>query len=78
MVHDGWSFAVFLDEIRQIYPAMLSGEPHRLPEPPIQYADFAFWQRDRMRDDVLRTYLDHWTELLAGCPTRLDTAGRPA
>jgi amino acid adenylation domain-containing protein len=71
MVHDGWSFAVLLDEIRQIYPARLSGEPHGLPEPPIQYADFAFWQRDRMRGDVLRTYLDHWTGLLAGCPTRL-------
>jgi amino acid adenylation domain-containing protein len=71
MVHDGWSFAVLLDEIRQIYPAMLSGEPHGLPEPQIQYADFAVWQRDRMRGEVLKTYLDRWTGLLAGCPTRL-------
>src|SRR5262249_52770746 len=71
MVHDGWSFAVLLEEVTQISPAMLSGQPHGLPEPPVQYADFAIWQRDRMRGEVLRAYLDHWTTLLAGCPTML-------
>src|SRR5262249_50033214 len=52
-VHDGWSFAILLGEIKAIYPAFLRGEPSPLPEPVIQYADFAVWQREWMEGPVM-------------------------
>ncbi|MGW5255533.1 amino acid adenylation domain-containing protein [Streptomyces sp. NPDC004012] len=71
-VHDGWSFAVLLDEIRAIYPALAAGRPSPLPEPAIQYADFAAWQRGWMRDDVLTRHLDYWQRHLDGASFILD------
>jgi amino acid adenylation domain-containing protein len=78
LVHDGWSFAVFLRELTTIYPALAEGKPVPLPDPPVQYADFARWQRDWMRGPVLDAHLAHWTGELDGCPARLDLpADRP-
>ncbi|MFF4707218.1 amino acid adenylation domain-containing protein [Streptomyces sp. NPDC001297] len=71
-VHDGWSFGVLLDEIRAIYPELAAGRPSPLPEPPIQYADFAAWQRSWMRDEVLDRHLDYWKGHLADAPLVLD------
>jgi amino acid adenylation domain-containing protein len=77
-VHDGWSFARLLLEIRELYQAFAAGRPSPLPELPIQYADFAVWQRRWMQGEVLRRHVEHWTEILAGCPPALDLpADRP-
>ncbi|MFC3452160.1 amino acid adenylation domain-containing protein [Amycolatopsis speibonae] len=77
-VHDGWSLSVFLSEMRALYPAFAAGKPSPLPELGIQYADYAYWQRDFMRGDVLRAHVDHWTERLAGAPDTLELpADRP-
>ncbi|MDQ0815166.1 amino acid adenylation domain-containing protein [Streptomyces sp. B3I7] len=71
-VHDGWSFGVLLDEIRAIYPELAAGRPSPLPEPPIQYADFAAWQRAWMRDEVLDRHLEYWKNHLKDAPLVLD------
>ncbi|EWC64201.1 Non-ribosomal peptide synthetase [Actinokineospora spheciospongiae] len=77
-VHDGWSLSVFLSELRVLYPAFVAGLPSPLPELPVQYADYAFWQRDWMRGEVLRAHVEHWTARLAGAPDTLELpADRP-
>ncbi|GAB3716980.1 hypothetical protein GCM10027598_27250 [Amycolatopsis oliviviridis] len=77
-VHDGWSLSVFLTELGALYPAFAAGQPSPLPELAVQYADYAHWQRDWMRGDVLRAHVDHWTARLAGAPDTLELpADRP-
>jgi amino acid adenylation domain-containing protein len=77
-VHDGWSLAVFLSELRVLYPAYAAGQPSPLPELAVQYADFACWQRDWLRGDVLAAHVEHWTAALAGAPDVLELpADRP-
>ncbi|HSK77697.1 MAG TPA: amino acid adenylation domain-containing protein, partial [Thermoanaerobaculia bacterium] len=71
-VHDGWSFGVMLKEIKAIYPAYLSGEPSPLPELPVQYADFAAWQRELMDGPAMEPLLGYWTQKLAGAATVLE------
>ncbi|NUR47005.1 MAG: amino acid adenylation domain-containing protein [Hamadaea sp.] len=71
-VHDGWTFALLMSELVELYPQLAAGREPQLPPPPLQYADFAIWQRDWMRGDVLREHLDQWTALLAGAPHVLD------
>ncbi|WP_326952825.1 non-ribosomal peptide synthetase [Amycolatopsis sp. NBC_01286] len=71
-VHDGWSLSMFLSELRVLYPAFAAGEPSPLPELAVQYADYAHWQRNWMRGDVLRAHVDHWTARLAGAPDTLE------
>ncbi|GFJ83718.1 hypothetical protein Phou_078980 [Phytohabitans houttuyneae] len=77
-VHDGWSLSVFLSELAALYPACLAGQPSPLPDLAVQYADYAFWQRDWMRGEVLRAHVEHWTERLAGAPDAVELpADRP-
>ncbi|HEX6863109.1 MAG TPA: amino acid adenylation domain-containing protein, partial [Thermoanaerobaculia bacterium] len=71
-VHDGWSFAVMLREIKAIYAAFKAGEPSPLPELPVQYADFAAWQRGWMEGEAMDFMLDYWRKKLAGSPTALE------
>ncbi|MGW4383237.1 amino acid adenylation domain-containing protein [Kitasatospora sp. NPDC004531] len=77
-VHDGWSLSVFLNELRALYPAFKDHQPSPLAELPLQYADYAIWQRDWMSGDVLRAHVEHWTARLAGAPDTLELpADRP-
>ncbi|GHH85683.1 hypothetical protein GCM10018793_54650 [Streptomyces sulfonofaciens] len=71
-VHDGWSFGRLLDEMRALYTAFAAGAPSPLPEPAVQYADFAVWQRDWLRGEVLERHIDHWKAHLDGAPFTLD------
>ncbi len=71
-VHDGWSFGVMLREIKAMYPAFAAGRPSPLPEPPIQYADFAVWQREWMEGPVMDHLLSFWRGRLAGSPGVLE------
>jgi amino acid adenylation domain-containing protein len=75
IVADGWSMGVIVRELTALYAAALAGRPSPLPELPIQYADFACWQRQWLAGDVLAPQLAWWWEALAGAPTLLDLPG---
>ncbi|HEU0076848.1 MAG TPA: condensation domain-containing protein, partial [Longimicrobiaceae bacterium] len=72
IVADGWSMEVLFRELDAVYAAFLRGEPSPLAEPPIQYADYAVWQRERLRGPVLEELLEYWREELAGAPATLE------
>jgi amino acid adenylation domain-containing protein len=67
-VHDGWSLAVFLRELKEIYGAFARGAPSPLPELPIQYVDFAIWQRRWLEAGELDEQLAYWKARLADAP----------
>ncbi|MEN3329190.1 MAG: hypothetical protein V7638_3997 [Acidobacteriota bacterium] len=68
---DGWSMGVFVRELAALYEAYLEQKPSPLPELPVQYADFAVWQRNWLRDEVFDRLLDYWRQQLQNAPTRL-------
>jgi|KBSSwiStaDraftv2_1062776.scaffolds.fasta_scaffold01541_17 amino acid adenylation domain-containing protein len=72
IVSDGWSMGLFFGELATLYAAFSKGEPSPLPDLPIQYADYAGWQRDNLRGEVLESQLDYWTQRLSGMPPVLD------
>ncbi|HYN21123.1 MAG TPA: amino acid adenylation domain-containing protein [Thermoanaerobaculia bacterium] len=76
-VHDGWSLAVFLREVKEIYTAFHDGLPSPLPEPPVQYADFAVWQQRWLQGAALQAQLAWWTERLADPPVLELPTDRP-
>jgi amino acid adenylation domain-containing protein len=67
-VHDGWSFGIFLTELRALYTAFLAGEPSPLPPPTVQFADFAVWQRRWVDSAAGQAGLRYWKTALAGVP----------
>lgn len=71
-ITDRWSFAVFEKELAVLYQAFATGQPSPLPELPIQFADYAVWQRERMNGDEYQKDLDYWRQQLAGAPFVLD------
>jgi hypothetical protein len=72
IVSDGWSIGIFVREVAAIYAAYLRGEPSPLAELPLQYADFAHWQRTWLQGEVLSTQLAYWLAELTGAPTVLN------
>jgi amino acid adenylation domain-containing protein/FkbM family methyltransferase len=74
IVHDGWSFHVFLRELLALYGAFARGRPSPLPELPVQFADYAAFQRRWLQGDEARAQLEFWRERLAGSPPVLDLA----
>ncbi|HEV7587200.1 MAG TPA: amino acid adenylation domain-containing protein, partial [Longimicrobium sp.] len=68
VVSDGWSMGRFHDELAALYAAFAAGEASPLPELPVQYADFAVWQRGWLRGEVLERQLGYWKGRLAGAP----------
>jgi amino acid adenylation domain-containing protein len=68
IVFDGWSIGVFFRELSQIYNSLRSGKPCPFPELRIQYADFAMWQRERLRDGNLENSLSYWKNQLDNLP----------
>ncbi|HSF43683.1 MAG TPA: non-ribosomal peptide synthase/polyketide synthase [Thermoanaerobaculia bacterium] len=65
---DGWSAGILLRELTELYAALSSGRPAALPELPVQYADFAVWQRSWLRGEWLEAEVAHWRGTLAGLP----------
>jgi amino acid adenylation domain-containing protein len=65
IVSDGWSVGVLTRELAALYDAFRRGAPSPLPELPLQYADFAAWQRSRLAGPVLEELLRFWRERLA-------------
>ena len=72
MVSDGWSMGVLVREVGALYEAAVGRRPSPLPELPIQYADFAAWQREWLTGETLERDLAYWRERLAGAPAGLD------
>ena len=70
-VADGWSVSLFLREIFLLYQAFSAGKPSPLPELPVQYADYAVWQRGRLQGEMLAEHCDWWRDQLAGAPPLL-------
>jgi len=74
IVSDGWSGGVLFDELGVLYQAFSAGKPSPLPELPIQYADFAVWQRAWL-ERALEQHIDYWRNRLKGAPPRLELPG---
>ena len=73
MVHDGWSFNnVFLKEFLALYQAFCEGHPSPLPELPIQFVDFASWQREWVQSQEAQAQLAYWQKKLSGSSPLLE------
>jgi amino acid adenylation domain-containing protein len=66
IISDGWSLNVLGRELGALYQAYSTGQSSPLPELPIQYADFAVWQREWLQGEVLGKQLAYWREQLGG------------
>jgi amino acid adenylation domain-containing protein len=74
IVADGWSIDILVRELAFFYGAARRGRPAALPPLPIQYPDFAVWQRAWLAGPEIGRLLDWWRERLAGAPLTLDLA----
>ena len=72
IISDGWSIGILVREIAELYEAFLAGAPSPLAELPIQYGDYAAWERKRFQGGALNEQLAYWKRRLEGAPTILD------
>jgi proline-specific peptidase len=77
VVADGWSLGILLAELAALYEAFAAGRPSPLPELPVQYADWAVWQRERMAGEALESQIAWWRQRLAGAVPLELPADRP-
>ncbi|MGF1488147.1 MAG: amino acid adenylation domain-containing protein [Prochloraceae cyanobacterium] len=71
IVSDGWSLGIFIEELSSLYRAFNAGERSPLAELPIQYADFALWQRKWLKGKIIERQLNYWKQQLEGIPELL-------
>jgi amino acid adenylation domain-containing protein/non-ribosomal peptide synthase protein (TIGR01720 family) len=71
IISDGWSLDVLFREVSLLYTALSQDAPSPLAMPPVQYADFAVWQRERLSGSALEAQLAFWKEQLANAPSFL-------
>jgi amino acid adenylation domain-containing protein len=75
---DGWSVGILFRELASFYAGFMNGSPVELPALPIQYADFAHWQREWLTGETMQAQLDYWRQQLADAPRVLTlTTDRP-
>ncbi|MDQ3205049.1 MAG: SDR family NAD(P)-dependent oxidoreductase, partial [Pseudomonadota bacterium] len=72
IVSDGWSIGVLVHEVSALYAAFTQGQADPLPALPIQYADYAAWQRQWLQGEVLEAQLAFWRKHLTGAPALLE------
>jgi amino acid adenylation domain-containing protein/non-ribosomal peptide synthase protein (TIGR01720 family) len=72
IVADGWSVGVFLRELAALYEVFRREQPSQLPDLPVQYADYALWQRGRLEGKDLERHITYWRGQLAGAPPWLE------
>jgi len=72
IISDGWSMGVLIRELSALYEAYSRGEESPLAELPVQYADFAVWQREWLQGEVLERQLQYWREQLAAAAAVLE------
>ncbi|MFM6760045.1 MAG: non-ribosomal peptide synthetase, partial [Microcystis panniformis] len=71
-IFDGWSMKVLLQELSRLYEAFLQKQSNPLPDLPIQYGDFAVWQRQQLQGDKLTQEVNYWQQQLTGIPPLLE------
>ncbi|HEU4326187.1 MAG TPA: amino acid adenylation domain-containing protein [Roseiflexaceae bacterium] len=72
IIADEWSVNLLVRELSALYEAAAAGRPAALPEPPLQYVDYALWQRGWLHGEALEAQLAYWRAQLAGAPALLD------
>ncbi|RJS13574.1 non-ribosomal peptide synthetase, partial [Corallococcus sp. H22C18031201] len=72
IVSDGWSMGVLVRDLAASYSAFSAGREPRLPALPVQYADFAAWQREWLQGEALDAQLTYWKQQLSGAPSALE------
>jgi len=77
IISDGWSLGIIFRELAALYEAFSSKKPSPLTELPIQYADYAIWQRRCLEGDVLEAQLAYWKNHLANIPVLELPTDRP-
>jgi amino acid adenylation domain-containing protein len=77
LITDGWSFGVAASELAALYEAARQNRPARLPDPGIQYADFARWQRDQFASGAWSSQIEFWRRRLAAVPALELPTDRP-
>jgi len=78
IISDGWSATVLVREVAALYEAFCARRPSPLPDLPIQYADYAVWQRQWLQGEVLDSHISYWRQTLEGAPPLLELpADRP-
>jgi amino acid adenylation domain-containing protein len=68
IIFDEWSVGIFFRELKELYEAELEGREPMLEELPIQYGDYAVWQREWLQGEVLEKLVSYWKQKLAGLP----------
>jgi hypothetical protein len=66
IITDGWSNDVFARELTSLYRAYMAGQPSPLAPLPLQYADYALWQRQRLQGEILQKHIAYWQHRLEG------------
>ena len=66
IISDAWSFGIFMKELAALYEAFVSGRPSPLLELPVQYGDFACWQRECLAGKLFEEGIAYWIKQLAG------------
>ncbi len=77
IVFDGWSAGLLFQELAVLYEAFSTGKPKTLPELPIQYPDFAVWQRQWLQGEFLESLLSYWKQLGSGLTVQHLPIDRP-
>ena len=72
IITDGWSISILFRELTHCYEAFTNGKEPQLPDLPLQYAEYAHWQREYLAGDVLAQQVAYWKRKLAGAQTMLD------
>lgn len=72
IVSDGWSLNILVQEWVALYESLVRKQLISLPPLPLQYADYAWWQRQHLGDKALASQLDYWTKQLDGAPELLN------
>jgi amino acid adenylation domain-containing protein len=72
IMSDGWSMGILIREVGELYRAYSEGEESPLAELPIQYADYAVWQREWLRGETLERQMGYWRRRLEGAPAALE------
>jgi amino acid adenylation domain-containing protein len=72
IISDGWSMSVLVSEVSTLYATYAAGSPSPLAELPVQYADYAAWQREWLQGETLERHLSYWREKLKGAPPLME------
>jgi len=72
IIFDGWSRRILVRELAALYETFCAGKPSPLPDLPLQYADYAVWQRKSLQGKNLEKQLTYWKQQLAAAPATLD------